>query len=179
MKWSCVARSCIYPTELMTINAGRDTNTRDSEGLASALQRTARSQPKMVVAKPSRSLTETDRARDKNASFGELQQSKESSSIPVPSTSKDNVRLISGGGVEFSFIPTTSGEGNSLYDDGGPTSVLTKKPTRNKIDRNVHKFGAGMEKGRQRTELEGEARSGRTKRRTNIRSGSKNTFRRL
>ncbi len=145
----------------MTIHAGRDTNVRDSEGLAAALQREAPPQPKMVIAKPS--ISWTDKARNENASFGERQQS------------KDKVRLVSGGGMEFSFIPTSSG---SLFDDGH-TSVSTKKQRRKKVDKNIHEFGAGMEKGRRRTELEGEARSGRTKRRTNIRSGSKNTFRKL
>ncbi len=155
----------------MTIHAGRDTNVRDSEGLAAALQREAPPQPKMVIAKPS--ISWTDKARNENASFGERQQSKDASLMP--SESKDKVRLVSGGGMEFSFIPTSSG---SLFDDGH-TSVSTKKQRRKKVDKNIHEFGAGMEKGRRRTELEGEARSGRTKRRTNIRSGSKNTFRKL
>jgi len=161
--------------ELMTIHAGRDTNVRDSEGLASALQREAPPQPKMVIAKPSISWTETNRAQNENTSFGERQQSKDASL--VSSKPKDKVRLVSGGGMEISFIPKSSGD-TSLYDDRGRRPVSTNKKQR-RNDRNVQEFGVGMEKGRRRTELEGEARSGRTKRRTNIRSGSKNTFRKL
>ena len=84
----------------------------------------------------------------------------------------------------MTFVPQTSSSGQDYEDDDGPSASgkakgkgKGKEPKR----KGVEVFGAGMEKGgeepgRQLSEAE---RTGRTKRRQGMRSGSKNTFRRM
>ena len=82
------------------------------------------------------------------------------------------------GGMEMSFIPRTSSKGDE-EDDRDEYSGGTARKER--VDKGVERFGAGMEKGgkdRDAEGLEGEGRDGRTRRRLVGRSGSKNAFRR-
>ena len=80
--------------------------------------------------------------------------------------------------MEMTFVPRTSASANE-YDDGPVKERSGKaKEARRK---GVEAFGAGMERGGEGPDVEmSEAeRKGRTKRRQGMRSGSKNTFRRM
>ncbi|KAJ1301998.1 hypothetical protein OPQ81_000833 [Rhizoctonia solani] len=78
-----------------------------------------------------------------------------------------HVNTLEDGGFEMSFIP--SGKSDE-------PKRKTGKPTGGK---KVERFGAGMERGGWREEDPAESeRNGRTRRRTGVRSGSKNAFRR-
>ncbi|KAF8325776.1 WD repeat-containing protein [Cantharellus anzutake] len=167
---------------LTTIKPNPSQVAKDSQTMVHVPQRAVPlPQPKMVAAKPTTSATEADKIRNKNASFGERQQSVQVSSTS-DSFSTERVNIIKGGGMEFSFIPQRSGDGDSLFDDRPrPTTSPTQKNEKVKAKRGFDTFGAGMEKGRRQEEpeLEGEDRSGRTKRRQNIRSGSKKALKHL
>ncbi|CAE6478012.1 unnamed protein product, partial [Rhizoctonia solani] len=79
----------------------------------------------------------------------------------------DHVNTLEDGGFEMSFVPS------------GKSDEPRRKTNRLAGNKKVEKFGAGMERGGRREEDPGESgRNGRTKRRTGVRSGSKNAFRR-
>ncbi|KAF9518008.1 hypothetical protein BS47DRAFT_1371205 [Hydnum rufescens UP504] len=127
-----------------------------------------RSGPKMVSVRPtSGGKNGSDRGQDRSKVFGERRQERASSSSHK--TTNEHVHRTPGGGAEITWIPSK---------DGGTGEDFT--PPKKTGKGGVESFGAGMEKGRRR-EDDGETtgRSGRTKRRTNIRSGSRNTFRQL
>ncbi|CAE6453969.1 hypothetical protein ACGC1H_002297 [Rhizoctonia solani] len=92
----------------------------------------------------------------------------------VPSNQKQHdlgkdahVNVLEDGGFEMSFVPS------------GNRDEPRRKTDRPAGNRKVERFGAGMERGGGREEAPGESeRNGRTKRRTGVRSGSKNAFRR-
>ncbi|QRW10700.1 ribosome biogenesis protein enp2 [Ceratobasidium sp. AG-Ba] len=80
-----------------------------------------------------------------------------------------HVNILGDGGFEMSFVPS----GRIDSDDDRKTA--RRKPSgKSKVER----FGAGMERGREEEDLKANERNGRTKRRTEVRSGSKNAFRR-
>ncbi|KAI0702051.1 hypothetical protein C8T65DRAFT_655861 [Cerioporus squamosus] len=121
------------------------------------------------------------RAVDKNATFGQrrsqLGSSKGKEREREPGSAA--VRHTADGGVEMTFVPRTSSTGADYDDYEGKTPKVGKgkEPKR----KGVEVFGAGMEKGGEDPEVvmsEAERR-GRTKRRQGMRSGSKNTFRRM
>ena len=120
------------------------------------------------------------RAVDKNASFG--QRRSQFSSGKGKERARDaadaDVRRTADGGVEMTFIPRTTASGADYDDEENPQKAGKGKEPRRK---GVEVFGAGMEKGGEEPEVamsEAERR-GRTKRRQGMRSGSKNTFRRM
>ncbi len=78
--------------------------------------------------------------------------------------------------MEMTFVPRTTSSGAD-YDDRPQKAGKGKEPRR----KGVEVFGAGMEKGGEDPDVAmSEAdRRGRTKRRQGMRSGSKNTFRRM
>jgi ribosome biogenesis protein ENP2 len=72
----------------------------------------------------------------------------------------------------MSFVPS----GRADSDD---ESKRKKKSARGVGGRKVERFGAGMERGgREEEDVKESERNGRTRRRTGVRSGSKNAFRR-
>ncbi|CAE6461758.1 unnamed protein product [Rhizoctonia solani] len=78
-----------------------------------------------------------------------------------------HVNVLEDGGFEMSFVPS------------GNRDEPRRRIDRPAGNRKVERFGAGMERGGEREEAPGEnERNGRTRRRTGVRSGSKNTFRR-
>lgn len=84
--------------------------------------------------------------------------------------------------MEISFVPQESG--GTLQDDDDNHANAGKAKAQKERRKGVETFGAGMEKFRDGYEGEPGERSeserkGRTKRRSGMRSGSKNTFRRL
>ena len=101
------------------------------------------------------------------ATFGARRN--EASKYKQPS---QHVKRSTGGGVEFTWVPSSKNDSPRVSSEGGKQK---KRP-------GVETFGAGMEKGgrlQNAMELDEAQRRGRTKRRQNVRSGSKNVFRRL
>ncbi|CAL1708845.1 unnamed protein product [Somion occarium] len=117
------------------------------------------------------------RGVDRDATFGQRR-----STFGSKGKGKDNsARTTGAGGMEISFIPQTSAMDDSDTEMGGARTLASKKkgPERRK---GVEVFGAGMEKGGQADagrDLSENERRGRTHRRMGMRSGSKNTFRRM
>lgn len=92
----------------------------------------------------------------------------------------EGVRFTADGGVEMSWVPSESASGGDRLvdeDDGRGKQKAKAKEVR----KGVEVFGAGMERGGEEHEREmsESERKGRTKRRQGMRSGSKNTFRRM
>ncbi|KAG9122608.1 hypothetical protein FRC07_000946 [Ceratobasidium sp. 392] len=92
-----------------------------------------------------------------------------------PSLGRDTyVNALSDGGFEMSFVP--SGRADSDEEERKNTRKNRKGGG---SGGQVERFGAGMERGgRSEEEVKENERNGRTKRRTGVRSGSKNAFRR-
>lgn len=117
---------------------------------------------------------------DKDATFGQRRSSGLKGKGSSPSSDRfDGERRRTGGGFETSWVPSSSSKlvGNDdMLVLGGPDNSKKRQDRR----KGVESFGAGMEKGGSETinMLEGDRR-GRTERRKGIRSGSKNTFRRI
>ncbi|RPD65737.1 hypothetical protein L226DRAFT_479508 [Lentinus tigrinus ALCF2SS1-7] len=122
------------------------------------------------------------RTVDKNASFGQRRSqlgSGKGKERARDSASAD-VRHTAHGGVEMTFVPRTSSS-RADYDEDERPSGKAGKGNKEPRRKGVEVFGAGMEKGGEDPEVamsEAE-RKGRTKRRQGMRSGSKNTFRRM
>lgn len=85
---------------------------------------------------------------------------------------QEHVKRSMGGGMEVTWIPSSKKDRPRVTSEGG----------KQRKQQGVETFGAGMERGgrpQNSVELDEVQRHGRTKRRQNVRSGSKNTFRRL
>ena len=81
--------------------------------------------------------------------------------------------------MEISWVPTSSSSATSgKYNDDMQKKSKTVK---DKLRKGVETFGAGLERGvEERMEFSNDSeRKGRSHRRKGVRSGSKNTFRRL
>ena len=81
----------------------------------------------------------------------------------------------------MTFIPKTTSSGAD-YDDGpGDKAARGKGKAKEPRRKGVEVFGAGMERGGEEPDVEmtESERKGRTKRRQGMRSGSKNTFRKM
>ena len=101
------------------------------------------------------------------ATFGARRN--EASKVKRPS---ERVKRSTDGGMELTWVPSSSKDRPRTSSEGG----------RQKKQPGVETFGAGMEKGgrsQNAVELDETQRHGRTRRRQNVRSGSKNAFRRL
>lgn len=124
-----------------------------------------------------------------SSSFGQrLHASKRDSN---KSTTKDprldNVlamRRSGDGGMEVSFVPTGSAKSKARADAAGDADDFIQEEfdggaPKKRTDKKVERFGHGMQRGLEEEDgdAEGEARSGRTKRRDPGRSASKNAFR--
>jgi ribosome biogenesis protein ENP2 len=79
--------------------------------------------------------------------------------------------------MEISWVPTSSSTGGKDNDQRQNKS----KTVRDKLRKGVETFGAGLERGvEERMEFSNDSeKKGRSHRRKGVRSGSKNTFRRL
>ncbi|KAH9941186.1 WD40-repeat-containing domain protein [Epithele typhae] len=125
------------------------------------------------------------READKNASFGQrrAQFSALGNGKGKGRASHDEVHRTADGGMEVTFVPRTSSSTNE-YDDEQPAAAWgqgKKGKAKEGKRKGVEEFGAGMERGGEDPDVEmSEAdRKGRTRRRQGMRSGSKNTFRRM
>lgn len=81
----------------------------------------------------------------------------------------------------MTFVPRTSSSGYDYDEDGEEGGRAQQKKGRDAKRKGVQEFGAGMEKGGEEPDVEmsESERKGRTKRRQGMRSGSKNTFRKM
>ncbi|KAL4254367.1 WD repeat NOL10/ENP2 family protein [Abortiporus biennis] len=95
---------------------------------------------------------------------------------------RDFARPTGDGGLEMSWVPSTTA-GDDEWDEGqsGKNSAPKRANGRPERRKGVETFGAGMEKGGEDPDfkMSDSDRSGRTHRRKGMRSGSKNTFRRM
>ena len=124
-------------------------------------------------------------ATSKDATFGQRRSDTTARKRNSQSQrSSDHIVHKADGGVEFSWVPQSKsrkGDVDAMDVDGEGAVPNRKGQTRDKR-KDVERFGAGMDNGGEDpdepslTEME---RSGRKTRRKAVRSGSKNTFRRL
>ncbi|TFK49418.1 hypothetical protein OE88DRAFT_1757154 [Heliocybe sulcata] len=134
--------------------------------MASGIDRRDQRNPQVRMV-PMRAQADGRRAPDKDASFGQRRSSKGVS----PKAGRDSMYMnrVADGGLEMSWVP--SGASDAKERAERKKAAAKKKDT----------FGHGMERGGEEREVrmtESE-RSGRTHRRQGMRSGSKNTFRRM
>ncbi|KAG9073975.1 hypothetical protein FS749_014519 [Ceratobasidium sp. UAMH 11750] len=87
-----------------------------------------------------------------------------------------HVNSLNDGGFEMSFVPL----GRADSDEEQRSARKSRKGGAGGSGGKVERFGAGMERGGRGKEedVKENERNGRTKRRTGVRSGSKNAFRR-
>ena len=147
--------------------------------------------PQLQVASGSTNLN----GRSSSATtFGQrLHTSQKSSKSTTSDPRLENVlamRRSGDGGMEMSFIPSGSskpkppgggggGEDGGLFNDDydQAQSAADARKREKKVERFGHGLQKGLEEGEGQGDLEGETKSGRTKRRHPGRSASKNTFR--
>lgn len=108
---------------------------------------------------------------DKNATFGQRRTPK------VKAKTGGFTPVSADGGFEMSWVPSSSQQtGGEMFTSDGGDIQRNRKERR----KGMEVFGAGMEKGEDPSiHLTESERKGRTQRRKGVRSGSKNTFRRL
>jgi ribosome biogenesis protein ENP2 len=155
--------------------------------------------PKLVpLASEAAASRHASSSSSKPVTFGERIKSRAQTTKPTKSSAQalaDGVisqKYLGGGGMEMSFIPKDSGSSRGgkgkggiidddmeeVYDAGKEKRERERATTR----AGVEEFGAGMEKGGEEGWEggdDGEAKSGRTKRRVGGRMASGNTFRSL
>ena len=138
--------------------------------------------PQLQVASGSTNATSSS-----STSFGQRLHTSKPSKSAATDPRLDNVlamRKSGDGGMEMSFIPSDApkpkqpggGAGGGLFNDDYDAEAVESR----KKDKKVERFGHGLQKGLEEGDegdLEGETKSGRTKRRHPGRSASKNTFR--
>lgn len=158
---------------------------KSSAPSASTSQQQQSKGPRLVSARPTQTNVSSGRSRatDRSTAFGDRRNSHPSNGRNSNANTDDTrVTRTPGGGAEISWVPKSSGErgGDSLFDDGFGGGDVADKKGKGKGRRKdgVEEFGAGMEKGGKAVD-EDAGRKGRTHRRTNIRSGSRNTFRQM
>ncbi|OCH93959.1 hypothetical protein OBBRIDRAFT_885177 [Obba rivulosa] len=120
---------------------------------------------------------------DKNASFGQRRSALGGSKGKARASAGDaaSARQTADGGMEMSWVPSTTAQDDWSDEGTGTGAKSQRKSTQAAKRKGVETFGAGMEKGGGDVEYvmsEGDRR-GRTQRRKGMRSGSKNTFRRM
>lgn len=125
---------------------------------------------------------------NRNASFGQRRSMADTKGKQKADFTGQGVRATGDGGMEVSWVPSSKSNGTLEDDDeamesssrGGKKNKGQEKDRRKK---GIEIFGAGMEKGGEAQEaaaaLSESERSGRMHRRKGMRSGSKNTFRRM
>lgn len=121
------------------------------------------------------------RGVDKNATFGQRRLQLSSKGKQRASTHDADIRHTADGGMEMTFMPKTSSMGDDDDEPAGGKATQWKGKEKGPKRKGVEVFGAGMERGGDEPEVEvaESESSGRTKRRQGMRSGSRNTFRRM
>ncbi|KAJ3555106.1 hypothetical protein NM688_g2759 [Phlebia brevispora] len=115
------------------------------------------------------------RTLDKNATFGQRRTATSAKGKGKMQDDGEHLEFAASGGVEMSYIPSRDADEDG---DGENTRGTRGKERRRK---GVEVFGAGLEKGGEEPEvaMSESERRGRIHRRQGMRSGSKNTFRRM
>lgn len=124
---------------------------------------------------------------NKHATFGQRRSISDLKGKQRASSNEHTISHTGDGGMEISWVPSANSNGTLEDEDevmGDGRSRTGKKGKGKEMRRKgVEVFGAGMEKGGEMHDaLAGmgeNERSGRTHRRKGMRSGSKNTFRRI
>jgi ribosome biogenesis protein ENP2 len=116
--------------------------------------------------------SEGQAGKNRDATFGQRRKS-DSNSKRSSTKGQERVARSADGGMEISWVPSSKDKSRSTRKDS-----VGKRGTEG-----VESFGLGMEKGDERypssAVLSESERSGRTHRRTGVRSGSRNAFRRM
>lgn len=125
-------------------------------------------------------------ATSSSTSFGQRLHSSKPDKSTKSDPRMDNVlamRRSGDGGMEMSFIPTGSSKprtpgtsGSGLFNDDYDQEAAAARKKEKKVERFGHGLQKGLEEGDD-GDLEGDSKSGRTKRRHPGRSASKNAFR--
>jgi ribosome biogenesis protein ENP2 len=119
----------------------------------------------------------TSRGVDKDAAFGQRRMG--ATSLKGKQRSSE-VRVSEDGGMEVSWMPSSSAGHIDQDDDLASGGGKLPKGKAHERRKGVESFGAGMEKGgEEHSQLSENDRRGRTHRRKGVRSGSKNVFRRM
>ena len=115
----------------------------------------------------------SQRPGDKDATFGQRRMPRSASTAGKSFRAHEDDDAM-----EISWVPTSSSGGK---DNGDRQSKSTRTIKDSKLRKGVEMFGAGLERGvEDRMEFSNDSeRKGRSHRRKGVRSGSKNTFRRL
>ncbi|OBZ78284.1 Ribosome biogenesis protein enp2, partial [Grifola frondosa] len=115
---------------------------------------------------------------DKNATFGQ-RRSQPGISKGKGRASASGIRHTAEGGIEMSWVPSSNAPAADADDVFGESTGKQGKGVAKR--KGVEMFGAGMEKGGEEHEhaMTESERKGRTQRRKDMRSGSKNTFRKM
>ena len=119
----------------------------------------------------------TERPGDKDATFGQRRIPR--SAFSTNTTGKFSFRAHKDDdAMEISWVPTSSSSATGGKDNGDRQSK--SRTVKDRLRKGVETFGAGLERGVERMESSNDSeRQGRSHRRKGVRSGSKNTFRRL
>lgn len=123
----------------------------------------------------------TQRPGDKDATFGQRRMPRSASSTNATRKSSFRAHEDNDDAMEISWVPTSSSSAIGGKDIGDRQSNSTRTIKDSKLRKGVETFGAGLERGvEERMEFSNDSeRKGRSHRRKGVRSGSKNTFRRL
>ena len=121
----------------------------------------------------------SQRPGDKDATFGRRRIPRSASSTNTTGKSSFRAHDNDDAPMEFSWVPSSSSSATGRKDDGDRQSK--SRNGKDKHRKGVEMFGAGLERGvEERVEFSHDSeRQGRSHRRKGVRSGSKNTFRRL
>lgn len=155
--------------------AARDSGARARQQRSKPVQRN----PNVRLVPLNASDNRGTHGQDRNATFGQRRSIPSSFGGPKGKGKGIAAKPSGDGGMEISFTPRTTASMDDYDETSGQGASSKRGPERRK---GVELFGAGMEKGgsadndRNLTESE---RQGRTHRRKGMRSGSKNTFRRM
>ncbi|OSX63495.1 hypothetical protein POSPLADRAFT_1065723 [Postia placenta MAD-698-R-SB12] len=161
-----------------------DSEEKESDGDSSEDSDVA-GEPKVQFV-PLQAKTDASGARlvGRNATFGQRRATLGDAKGKRRASAHDaNVRHTADGGMEVSFIPSqTRYDGEEMIgDDEAPAGTRNPKGKEKAKRKGVESFGAGMERGGEDAEkiMSESERKGRMQRRKGMRSGSKNTFRKL
>ncbi|KAI0030354.1 WD40-repeat-containing domain protein [Vararia minispora EC-137] len=139
---------------------------------------------------PLRAQTSSKTLSEKDSTFGQRRfasSKRASASFAVAADSSEHLVRKTDGSIEMSWIPSSKPKGRRDSDAMDFDEEVPRRGGRKEKDidrrKGVERFGAGMERGGEDpvdgAELSEVQRSGRKTRRRDVRSGSKNTFRKL
>lgn len=135
----------------------------------------------MIAERESGSGSRGNDASEANRTFGELSK-RSGRTVSRASAAKavqDNVKSLGGGGMEYSFIPSTTADEEEREEKKAARKAKLAKETTKKSE-----FGVGLQKGStierrdEGEDLTGEDREGRKRRRQIGRSASNSAIRR-